>query len=159
MEVSPEPKEERLGWGARKPVLMRTAVITFRVLRQIQSVTMYSKQVLDHFEHPRFAGELENATVCVDVENPACGDRLRLALRIEGEQIVGARFKAKGCVSAMACASRLAEMVTGLDLAAAGNLTREELVESLGGLPEASTHAGHLAIDALREALGKHTVR
>ena len=120
---------------------------------------MYSKQVLDHFEHPRFSGELADATVCVDVENPACGDRLRLALRIEGEWIVGARFKAKGCVPSMACASRLAEMVTGIDLAAARILTREELVESLGGLPEASTHAGYLAIDALREALNRVTIR
>jgi nitrogen fixation NifU-like protein len=116
---------------------------------------MYSKQVLDHFEHPRFAGELENATVCVDVENPACGDRLKLALRIEGERIVEARFKAKGCVPSMACASRIAEMVAGIDVAAAQNLTREELVESLGGLPEASTHAGYLAIDALRAALSR----
>ena len=130
-----------------------------RVLQRIQSVAMYSKQVLDHFEHPRFAGELENATVCVDVENPACGDRLRLALRIQGDQIVNARFKAKGCVPAMACASRLAEMVTGIDVAAARNLTREELVESLGGLPEASTHAGHLAMDALREALSRIAIR
>ncbi len=120
---------------------------------------MYSKQVLDHFEHPRFAGELENATVCVDVENPACGDRLRLALRIESDRIVDVRFKAKGCVPAMACASRLAEMVTGIDVAAARNLTREELVEGLGALPEASTHAGHLAIDALRAALSRIAVR
>jgi len=116
---------------------------------------MYSKQVLDHFEHPRLAGQLADATVCVDVENPACGDRLRLALRIEGDQIVDVRFKAKGCVPAMACASRLAEMIKGMSLAQAQVLRREQLVESLGGLPEASTHAGHLAIDALREALGK----
>jgi len=120
---------------------------------------MYSKQVLDHFEHPRFAGELEDATVCVDVENPACGDRLRLALRIEGERIEEARFKAKGCVPSMACASRLAEMVAGIDVAMARNLTREELVESLGGLPEASTHAGYLAMDALREALSRIAIR
>jgi NifU-like protein involved in Fe-S cluster formation len=55
----------------------------------------------------------------------------------------------------MACASRIAEMVAGIDVAAAQNLTREELVESLGGLPEASTHAGYLAIDALRAALSR----
>lgn len=120
---------------------------------------MYSKQVLDHFEHPRFAGDLEDATVCVDVENPACGDRLRLALRIEGDHIQAVRFKAKGCVPSMACASRLAEIVNGMDLVDAERLSREELVESLGGLPEASTHAGHLAMDALREALGKQGFR
>jgi NifU-like protein involved in Fe-S cluster formation len=132
---------------------MRNRLRMCRVLQRIQSVAMYSKQVLDHFEHPRFAGDLQGATVCVDVENPACGDRLRLALRIQDDRIVDARFKAKGCVPSMACASRLAEMVTGIDVAEARSLTREELVESLGGLPEASTHAGYLAIDALREAL------
>lgn len=116
---------------------------------------MYSKQVLDHFEHPRFAGELENATVCVEVENPACGDRLRLALRIDGNRILEVRFKAKGCVPSMACASRLAEMVMGMDVVDARRLNREQLVESLGGLPEASRHAGYLAMDALREALSR----
>lgn len=121
--------------------------------RQLQSLVMYSKQVLDHFEHPRFAGELPEATVRVDVENPACGDRLQLTLRIEAEQIVEIRFKAKGCVPSMACASRLAEMVNGMRVRDAQALTREELVESLGGLPEASTHAGFLAMDALAEAL------
>ena len=74
-------------------------------------------------------------------------------------KLLNARFKAKGCVPAMACASRLAEMVTGIDVAAARNLTREELVESLGGLPEASTHAGQLAMDALREALSRIPIR
>jgi nitrogen fixation NifU-like protein len=114
---------------------------------------MYSKQVLDHFEHPRFAGELEHPTVSVDLENPACGDRLRLTLRIEGDHIAAVRFKAKGCVPTMACASRLAEMVNGMRVSDARELSREELVESLGGLPEASNHAGFLAMDALAEAL------
>ena len=114
---------------------------------------MYSKQVLDHFEHPRFAGEVKDPTVSVELENPACGDRLRLTLRIEGEQIVEVRFKAKGCVPSMACASRLAEMMNGMRVRDAQALTREDLVNSLGGLPEASTHAGFLAMDALAEAL------
>ena len=87
------------------------------------------------------------------VENPACGDRLQLTLRIEAEHIVEVRFKAKGCVPSMACASRLAEMMNGMRVRDAQALTREDLVNSLGGLPEASTHAGFLAMDALAEAL------
>ena len=124
-----------------------------RQRRQVQSLTMYSKQVLDHFEHPRFAGELAEATVCVDVDNPACGDKLRLALRIEAGRIVEVRFKAKGCVPSMACASRLAEMVNGMGLRDAQEITREQLVESLGGLPQASAHAAYLAVDALKKVL------
>ncbi|HLH06729.1 MAG TPA: iron-sulfur cluster assembly scaffold protein [Terriglobales bacterium] len=114
---------------------------------------MYSKQVLDHFEHPRFAGELPDPTVRVDVENPVCGDRLRLALRIEKNKIVEVRFKAMGCVPSMACASRLAEMLSATSLEHARTLRREDLIESLGGLPDASAHAAYLAMDALCQAL------
>lgn len=114
---------------------------------------MYSPQVLDHFEHPRFAGDLENATVVVNLENPACGDRLRLALRVEENRITDVRFKAKGCVPSIACASRISEIIRGMDVQGASHISEKEIAESLGGLPEASAHASHLAVDALREAL------
>ncbi|MGZ4788286.1 MAG: iron-sulfur cluster assembly scaffold protein [Terriglobales bacterium] len=116
---------------------------------------MYSEQVLDHFQNPRGAGDLENATVSAEVQNPACGDVMRLSLRIESGRVVEARFKAKGCVPAIACGSKLVETVTGLELAQASEIRREQLVAELGGLPEASQHAGYLAFDALQAALRK----
>ena len=116
---------------------------------------MYSAQVLDHFEHPRNAGEVEHPDARAQLENPACGDVLQLSLKIAGGRIVQARFRAKGCVPAMACGSALTELLEGRTLAEARSLRRDDLIASLGGLPEASSHAGHLALDTLRAALSK----
>lgn len=116
---------------------------------------MYSAQVLDHFQNPRGVGDLEDPTVSVEVQNPACGDVLRVSLRVADGRVAEARFRAKGCVPAIACGSKLVEMIAGLDVASARAIRREQLVESLGGLPEASLHASHLAMDALRAALSR----
>ena len=114
---------------------------------------MYSPQLIDHFEHPRNAGEVDNPNASVQVENPACGDILELSLKVVADRISDIRFRCKGCVPAMACASAVTELVKGKTLAEAQRLRREELIEAVGGLPEASTHASHLAIDALSAAL------
>lgn len=114
---------------------------------------MYSPQVLDHFQNPRNAGELVDADARVEIENPACGDVLRLTLKVAGARIIGAKFKAKGCVPAIACGSALTELILGKTLKEAKHLTRDELVSAVGGLPQASTHAAQLALDALSAAL------
>jgi nitrogen fixation NifU-like protein len=115
---------------------------------------MYSPQVLDHFEHSRNAGLVKAPTAVAQVENPVCGDVLKLTARISQGRIVEIKFLAKGCVPAMACASALAEFLEGKTLAEAAALKREYLIEKLGGLPEASAHASHLAIEALKVLLG-----
>jgi len=114
---------------------------------------MYSPQVLDHFEHPRNAGEVPDADASVQVENPACGDILRLTAKISDGRIAAIRFRAKGCVPSMACASLLTEMVIGRTVAEARQLRREQLVAAAGSLPPASMHASHLAMDALAALL------
>ena len=114
---------------------------------------MYSAQLLDHFEHPRNAGEMEEPDASAQIENPACGDVLRLSLRLEGNRIADIRFRAKGCVPAMACGSAVTELAKGLSVAQARRLSREELLRKVGGVPEASNHASHLAIDTLRALL------
>jgi nitrogen fixation NifU-like protein len=116
---------------------------------------MYSAAVLDHFEHPRNVGELADATAVAQVENPACGDIMKLWLRIEEKRIAEARFRAKGCVPAIACGSAMTEMIVGRTLSEARGLRRIELVMKLGGLPAASLHASHLAIDVLARALNQ----
>ena len=110
---------------------------------------MYSPQVLDHFQHPRNPGEVANPDASAQIENPACGDVLKLTLRVTDGHIEEIRFLAQGCVSAMACASLLTELVRGRTVVEARQLRREELVRGLGGLPHASTHASHLAMDTL----------
>jgi nitrogen fixation NifU-like protein len=111
---------------------------------------MYSAQVLDHFQNPRNAGEVTVPDAAAQLENPACGDILKLTLRIAND-----RFLAKGCVPTIACGSALTELVQGRTVKEAGALTREELVRVVGGLPEASTHASHLAMETLATALGE----
>jgi len=114
---------------------------------------MYSPQLLDHFQNPRNVGEIASADAVAETENPACGDVLRLTLKTGAGRISQARFKAKGCVAAIACGSALTEMLTGKTLREAQKLRREDVSAAVGGLPQASTHAAQLALDALAAAL------
>jgi nitrogen fixation protein NifU and related proteins len=116
---------------------------------------MYSAQLLDHFQNPRNGGELSAADAVGEIENPACGDVLRLTLKITSGRIAEIRFKAKGCVPSMACASALTELVAGKSLDEARSLRRDSLIAAVGGLPQASTHAAQLALDTLSAALGQ----
>jgi nitrogen fixation NifU-like protein len=116
---------------------------------------MYSAELLDHFQNPRNVGEVPGADVRVQVENPACGDVLQLSLKLLDGRIAAVAFRAKGCVPAIACGSKLTDMLCGKTPAEARGLRRDHLIVGIGGLPEASIHASHLAMDALRAALDK----
>lgn len=120
-----------------------------------QAKPMYSPQVLDHFEHPRNAGTVADADATARIENPACGDVLELTAKIAEGRIAEIRFRAKGCVAAMACGSAVTELVNGRTVVEAKKLSRDDLVRAVGGLPAASSHASHLAMDALAAVLGK----
>lgn len=116
---------------------------------------MYSPQLLDHFEHPRNAGDVADADARVRVENPACGDILELSIRTQAGRICEIRFRAKGCVPAMACGSLITQMIDGKTVEEARAITKEMVVKEIGDLPSASGHAAQLAIDALRTVLQK----
>lgn len=118
---------------------------------------MYSPELLDHFQHPRNSGELNDADARVCIENPACGDILELAVKLDRDRIAEIRFRAKGCVPQMACASAMTELAIGKSAQEAGAISREEVVLAVGGLPPASGHAAQLAIDALRAVLKQAT--
>lgn len=114
---------------------------------------IYSAQVLDHFHHPRNAGEIERPTAVVEAENPVCGDVLKVWVVVQDGRIAEARFKAAGCVPSMACGSWLAEWVTGKTIGSLSEVSAEMIEAALGGLPPASKHAAALAVDALRRLL------
>lgn len=119
---------------------------------------MYSRELLDHFKNPRNAGELPDATAAVEVTNPVCGDVLQLSVHVEGGRIAALRFMCRGCTAAIACGSALTEQLQGAATDALREVNAERVSELLGGLPEASQHAGQLAEDAARalyEALSK----
>ena len=115
---------------------------------------MYSPKLLDHFEHPRNAGELADATCRQRIENPACGDMLELAVKVVDGRVEDIRFRAKGCVPAMACASAVTELAKGNSVGEVQAISREDVVRTVGGLPPASGHAAQLAIDGLRAVIG-----
>ncbi|MGA2234000.1 MAG: iron-sulfur cluster assembly scaffold protein [Terriglobales bacterium] len=115
--------------------------------------SVYSAELLDHFQNPRNAGAVEVPDSVARLENPACGDVLELTLKLEGKRIADIRFRAKGCVPAMACGSAITELVKGKNVDEARRLSREELVRKVGGLPPASAHASHLAMDTLAALL------
>lgn len=116
---------------------------------------MYSAQVLDHFQNPRNSGEVSDADAVAQIENPACGDVLRLTLKVSEGRITAVRFKAKGCVASLACASALTELVADQTIEEARGVRREGVIAAVGGLPQASTHAAQLAVDALSAALNQ----
>ena len=116
---------------------------------------MYSPELLDHFENPRNSGELPDSTAQVRLENPACGDVLELAVKVADGHITAIRFRAKGCVPAMACGSAITELVKGRRMEDARALSKDDLLRAVGGLPSASGHAAQLALDALQAVLRK----
>jgi nitrogen fixation protein NifU and related proteins len=117
------------------------------------SSVSYSEKVLEHFENPRNVGELADADGDARLEHPVCGDIMRITIKVADGRIEQIRFKSRGCVASIAAGSCLTEMVAGKPLSDARSLRREQLVEALGGLNNASIHASHLAIDVLAQAL------
>jgi len=113
----------------------------------------YSAIVLDHFQHPRNVGELPDPDGVGDVENPACGDRTRLTIRVRDGRIVESRFRTQGCTAAIAASSITTELIRGKTLEEAGRLTKEEVAAALGGLPRNKLHCSVLAEDVIRAAL------
>jgi nitrogen fixation NifU-like protein len=116
---------------------------------------MYSESVLDHFQNPRNAGTLDAATAIVSVENPVCGDILELSVRMEAGRVAEARFRTRGCVTAMACSSLLTELLRGRTPAEVRAITPEQISETLGSLPPATFHGAQLARDAAQALAAK----
>lgn len=114
---------------------------------------MYSSQLIDHFEHPRNCGAMDSPDVSVTAENPACGDMMKLMLRIENDRITQVKYQVRGCVASIACGSALTEAMVGKSIAEAAAIKREWLVQTLGGLANESIHASYLAMDCLGLAL------
>jgi nitrogen fixation NifU-like protein len=115
---------------------------------------MFSKTLLDHFQNPRNAGKLPNATADIETSNPVCGDVLRLAVIVENGVVREARFLCRGCTASIACASLLTERMKDRSLQELQAIDAESLADELGGLPPAMFHAAQLARDALEILLG-----
>ena len=119
----------------------------------------YSDAVLEHFENPRNAGEMDAPDGQATVSNPVCGDRMQVMLRVVDERIEKMQWLTRGCPPAIATSSFTSELVEGWTLAEAEGLTREAIAEGIGGLPKDKVHCSVLAADAIRKAIADYRGR
>ena len=123
--------------------------------KRLHTRLMFSKELLDHFQNARNAGELKDATATVDVSNPVCGDILKVAVRVEGQRIIEARFLCRGCTTSIACASRLTELLIGRQIGKLHEITTDILSAVFGELPPETIHGAYLAADAAQALAAK----
>ena len=114
---------------------------------------MYSEKVMDHFSNPRNVGEIENADGVGEVGNPTCGDMMNIYIKVEDNILTDVKFKTFGCGAAIATSSMITEMAVGKTLEDALDITRNDVAEELGGLPQVKMHCSNLAADGLRAAI------
>ena len=117
---------------------------------------MFSETLLDHFQSPRNVGAMEGADAEAEDENPVCGDRLHIWLKIEDGTISDMTWQAEGCAPAIAAASVTSDLVRGMQLDEARSLRREVIADALGGLPARKAHAAMLTVSAVRKAVEQY---
>ena len=113
----------------------------------------YSEKVMDHFMDPRNMGDIKDADAVGTVGNPACGDVMRLYIKVDGDKITEAKFKTFGCGAAIATSSMATEMIKDKSLEDAEKVTNEAVAEALDGLPPNKMHCSVLAQEAIEAAI------
>ena len=120
---------------------------------------MYNDKVMDHFQNPRNTGEMESPDAEASIGNPHCGDVMKIYIKVEDNRIVDLKYKTFGCAAAIATSSIGSEMLIGKTLEEAEALTKDDIVEALGGLPEQKIHCSTLTPDAIKAAVAEYRNR
>ncbi len=117
---------------------------------------MYNEKVIEHYSNPRNVGEIEDASGVGEVGNPVCGDIMKMYLQIENDIIKDVKFKTFGCGAAIATSSVSTELIKGKTIDQALQLTNQDVVDELGGLPPVKLHCSVLAEEAIRTAIADY---
>ena len=116
---------------------------------------MYNQKTIDYFSNPKNMGEIKDADLVAEGGNPACGDVVKLYLKVKDDKILDIKFKAFGCGACIATASALTEMVKGKTLAEAQKITNANVAAYLGGLPPQKMKCSNFSTEVLQKALKK----
>ena len=120
-----------------------------------QEQALYSEQVIEEYHHPKNLGRMSE-TDAVGIVHGWCGDTMEIYLRVNDRRIVEATFMTDGCGPTVACGSKLTTMIQGMSMGKAGELTKDDLLTALDGLPEESVHCAELAVNTLQEAIANY---
>jgi len=123
------------------------------------SYSLYNPTVMDHFLNPRNMGDVDNPDGIGEVGAAACGDIMKISLRIKDGRIEDARFKTFGCGSAIASSSMATELIKGRTIEEALSFTNQKVIDALGGLPPVKIHCSVLAEEAIKAALEDYLKR
>ncbi len=124
-----------------------------RDLNMSEEIGSYNRVVMEHLKHPRNMGEMEKPDGVGEAQNPACGDTMRLFIRVEAGRIVNATFLTFGCGAAIASSSMTTEMIKGKTIEEALMISDRMIDKALGGLPATKAHCSVLAEKAIRAAV------
>ena len=113
----------------------------------------YSEKVMDHFQHPRNVGKMDDADGVGEVGNAKCGDIMKIYIKVKDDIITDIKFNTFGCGSEIAASSMATEMIKGKPISQALELTNKAVVEALDGLPPAKIHCSVLAEEAVKAAI------
>ena len=113
----------------------------------------YSEKVMEHFQHPRNVGKMDDADGVGEVGNAKCGDIMKMYIKVKDDIITDIKFNTFGCGSAIAASSMATEMIKGKPISQALELTNKAVVEALDGLPPAKIHCSVLAEEAVKAAI------
>ncbi len=114
---------------------------------------MYSDKVMAHFANPHNVGEIPDADGIGKVGNPQCGDVMWLYIKVKDNILTDIKFKTFGCGAAIATSSMITDLAKGKTIEEAKKISRQDVADSLDGLPPTKMHCSNLAADALREAI------
>ena len=116
-------------------------------------MALYSDKVMDHFQHPRNVGKIDDADGIGEVGNAKCGDIMRMYIKVKDDVITDCKFNTFGCGSAIATSSMATELIKGKPISEALELSNKAVVEALDGLPAHKLHCSVLAEEAIKKAL------
>ena len=119
---------------------------------------MYSKEVMEHFQHPHNMGEIKNPDGVGTIGNPRCGDVMKIFIKIGKdkngkEMLKDIKVQTYGCVAALATSSMITDLAMGKTLDEAMKISNKDIADALKGLPQIKMHCSVLAADALRKAI------